>query len=163
MKILISILLASAFVFGGYSDSGNNNGTLSFIPETNLAQEFTIIKISKYPTPPTKSGLEITIYSPKATTFKKRAQTVIKAAKDILKEKGLYEVVVRMSISKNLKKFKQIARAKYTPHKKNTWGDDEKYVWSVEASKNTIKNGKLIEDGKSYPIAYITVKKYLQK
>lgn len=128
-----------------------------------MAQEYIVIKNFEYPTPPNKKGLEVTIFSEKSTTFEKRAHTVIKAALDILKEKKLYEVVIRMNASPDINDYNLIAYTLYTPHKKNTWGDYEEYIWSVEASKNEINNGKLIENGKSYPMSYITRQKYLQK
>ena len=156
-KLLPSLLLILTI-----SCFGKENKS-SFVPETNMAQEYIIIKKFEYPTPPNKKGLEVTIFSKKSTTFKKRAHTIIKAASSILKEENLYEITVRMSASANIKKYNLIAYAQYNPYKKNTWGDAEKYVWSVKASNNEISNGKLIEDGKSYPISYISVKKYLQK
>jgi hypothetical protein len=154
LPLLLLILIASC--------SSEENKS-SFVPETNMAQEYIVIKNFEYATPPDKKGLEVTIFSKKSTTFEKRAHTVIKAASSILKEKGLYEIIVRMSASPDINKYNLMAYVQYNPYKKNTWGTDEKYIWSVKASNNEISNGKLIEDGKSYPISYISVKKYLQK
>jgi hypothetical protein len=126
-----------------------------------LVQEYTIIKIFEYVTPADKKGLEVTIYSEKSTTFEKRAQTAAKAAIDILEEKGLYEIIIKMSTSSNIKKFNLMAYVQYNPNKKDTWGKDTKYIWSIKASDNNIQNGQLLEKGKSYPISYISIKKYL--
>jgi hypothetical protein len=127
----------------------------SFIPETNLAEEYTIVKESSYPTPPDKSGLEVIIFSNAAATLEQRAQTAIKADLDILNDKGLYEVTIKMSASPNIKQFNPVAHVQFNPHKKNTWGTDQEYVWDVTASPRQISNGKIIENGKSYSLDYL--------
>ena len=158
MRLILGVMvLAIVFSLNGCDDKS------SFVPKTNLAQEYTIIKTFEYATPADKKGLEITIYSKNSTTFEKRAQTAAKAAIDILEEKGLYEIIIKMNTSNNMQEFNLMAYVQYNPYKKDTWGEDTKYIWSIEASDNDIQNGQLVEKGKSYPISYISVKKYLKK
>ena len=142
-------------------ESGDNKSP--FIPKIDFAQEYVIIKKFEYATPPDKKGLEVTIYSKKSITFEQRAQTAINAAINILKDEDLYEVIIKMSASSNIKKFNLLAYVEYTPHKKNTWGMNTNHTWSVKASDDIIKNGQLIEKGKVYPLSYIYLKKYLKK
>jgi len=132
--------------------------------DISQAQEYIILERRSYPTPPDKLGLQIFIYAPTANTFDQRAHTVIKAAYDLLESDGLYEVVVRLSALPSMEpKYIQAGRAKYTPHKKNTWGTEEEYVWEVDASKHSVVDGQLEEDGKFYSLDMMFASSYLKK
>jgi len=146
--VLVISVVASFFGIGEDESS-------SFVPEISAAQPYTIIKTYSYPTPPDKQGLEVTIFSKEATTLEKRSQTAIKAALDILKDKGLYEITIKMSASQNIKQFNPVAHVQFNPYKKDTWGTDQDYIWDVEASPSQISNGKIIKNGKSYPLDYL--------
>jgi len=164
MKRLIGSIFSLSLIIGLSWCGENNISSVSPIqPKIDLAQNYIIQKEFQYATSGDKKGLEITIYSQDATDFEKRAQTVIKAAMDLLKAKGLYEVIIRMNATNDLKKYYLMAYAEYTPHKKNTWGNKTNRVWLVKASNDVVKNGHLIEDEKKYPISYIRIKKYLEK
>ena len=130
--------------------------------DTSQAQQYTIIERRSYPTPPDKLGQEIFIYAPAANSFDGRGHTVIRAAYDFIDTEGLYEVIVRLSALPSIKpKYIQAGSAKYTPHKKNTWGDEEEHVWEVEASAHKVINGQLEENGKLYPMDYMPAKRIL--
>ena len=159
MKRFMSLLVLLLIV--GFSGCGEDEP--SFVPKTNLAQSYIVQKEFQYATPADKKGLEVTIFSKNATDFEKRAQTAVKAAMDLLKTKDLYEIIIKMNATNDIKKFNLMAYVAYTPHKKDTWGKETNHVWLVKASDNIVKNGHLIENGKEYPIEYITVKKYLEK
>ena len=134
--------------------------------DTSMAQNYSILEVRSYPTPPDKSGQEIFIHAPTAITFEQRGHTLIKAAYDLLESEGLYEVIIRLSALPSMKpNYIQAGRAKYTPHKKNTWGNDEKYVWEVEASKQEVElaNGQLVEKGSLSPVDWLSSSVYLKQ
>ncbi len=133
------------------------------MPPVDQAQSYNVIKTESYPTPPDKQGLTVVIYSQDAKTFEQRAQTVIKAAQTFVNDKGLYEVTVKLNASPTIKPFDLLAMAQYNPHKQNTWGQEQQYVWDVSASKHTVADGQIIEDGKAYPLSYLSVKSYLKQ
>lgn len=131
---------------------------------TDLAQKYVVLNRQTYVTPRDKTGLKFVIYSEKADTFEKRGQTLIKAANDLLAENKLYEVVVRLSALPTIKPENINAGiAFYHPHKKDTWGNDKQYVWDVTASANRVENGQIEEDGKFYPLSYMTTQVFLEK
>ncbi|MBL4774473.1 MAG: hypothetical protein JKY87_00230 [Mariprofundus sp.] len=158
---LIAVVLAISVIASFFGDDEDEN--FSFVPEISEAQPYTIIKTYSYPTPPDKQGFEFTIFSKQATTLEKRSQTAIKAALDILKDKGLYEVQIKMNAYPDNNKFYFLAYVKYQPYKKNTWGDEKEYVWDVTANKYEIVDGKIIDNGKSYPLEFTNVTNVLQK
>ena len=76
----------------------------------------------------------------------------------------MYEVMVRLSALPTIEpEYIHAGIAFYHPHKKNTWGDEQQYVWDVVASPNHVVNGKIEEDGKLYPLDFMTTKSYLKE
>lgn len=131
---------------------------------TQQAQKYVVLQTEEYATPYDKKGLKFTIYSETADTFEKRGQTLVQAAYDLLNEKDLYEVIVRLSALPSTKpKYIHAGLAYYHPHKKDTWGDEKEYIWDVTASPNKVVDGQLEENGKRYPLDYIATKSYLKK
>ena len=154
------LLLLSLIFLTACSDDG-----LSTIDvDISQAQEYIIIEVKSYPTPPNKQGQEIFIHAPTASSFEQRGHTLIKAAHDLVNSKGLYEVVIKLSALPSITpKYVQAGRAQYNPYKKNAWGEKEDYVWRVEASSHKIVGDQLEENGKLYPLDYMPASKYLEQ
>ncbi|ADZ92898.1 DUF4875 domain-containing protein [Marinomonas mediterranea] len=160
---LVFIVLAAIVLLFMKSCGGDSQEELveSLAPN---AQDYVVLASEEYATPSDKKGLKFTIYSEDSYTFEKRGQTLIKAAYDLLEDKDLYEVVIRLSALPSIKpKYIHAGLINYHPHKEDTWGNKKEYIWNVTASPNKIIDGQLEEDGKLYPLKYMAVKSYLKK
>jgi hypothetical protein len=165
LLIVIGFVLKSCIGGSDESETKLQKDTQTSLSiNTELAQKYVILDTQTYATPPNKLGLKFVIYSENADTFEKRGQTLLKAAYDLLDGRELYEVVVRLSALPSMKPdYIYAGQVTYSPHKRDTWGNEQKFVWDVTASPNSVVNGQIEEDGKYYPLTYMTVKLYLKK
>lgn len=165
LLIVIGFVLKSCIGGSDESETKLQKDTQTSLSiNTELAQKYVILDTQTYATPPNKLGLKFVIYAENADTFEKRGQTLIKAAHELVEDKKLYEVVVRLSALPSMKPdYIHAGLVTYSPHKKDTWGNEVAYVWDVTASPNNVVKGQIEEDGKFYPLSYMTIKSYLKE
>ena len=161
IKLPIAIVLFLTLMYFIGSNKQPVDAEISKTIELLQAQAYKVVATKTYPTPPNKQGLKVVIYSEHALTFEQRAQTAMQAAIDMVDDKGLFEVVVQLNAVDNAK-LNVIGLVTYSPSGENTWGDKQKYVWEVDASKDTIVDGKLVHEDKSYALSYISLSQYFR-